>query len=116
MAIPVPLGLESGVIQNRDLSASSCKPGYEAWRARLHGVSHWKPVSDDTKQYWTAVLHRMIKMSGIATQGASYGTCWVTQYRLVSYDGHSWDLYREDGIVIVSREACILSPSYPRPK
>ncbi|KAM7444380.1 hypothetical protein ABFA07_007046 [Porites harrisoni] len=93
----VPLGLESGSFKDEDISASSFRPGYEAYNARLHGHSCWRPLSDDTQYYLTIPTQSIVNLTGIAIQGASYEACWVTQYSLQYYDGLSWTQYQVDG-------------------
>ena len=102
VSIPVPLGLESGSFKDEDISASSFRPGYEAYNARLNGHSCWRPLSDDTQHYLTIATQSIVNLTGIAIQGASYEACWVTQYSLQYYDGLSWTQYQVDGNKIVS--------------
>lgn len=95
------LGLESGIIGDGALTASSSKPGYEAWRARLHGSSYWKPDKDDTNQYFTVYLFNKINLTAIATQGAVNETCWITAYTLDALQD-TWIKYKENNVVKVS--------------
>ena len=74
-SVPVPLGLESGSIKDKDNSASSSRPWHEAYNVRLHGHSCWRPLSDDTQHYLTIATQSIVNLTGIAIQGASYEAC-----------------------------------------
>ena len=109
VSVPVPLGLESGSFKDKDISASSFRPGYEAYNARLNGHSCWRSLSDDTQHYLTIATQSIVNLTGIATQGASYEACWVTQYSLQYYDGLSWTQYQVDGNKRVSYIMIVVS-------
>lgn len=95
------LGLASGYIGDGALTVSSSKPGYEAWRARLHGTSYWRPDKDDTNQYFTVYLYNKINLTAIASQGAVNETCWITAYTLDALQ-NTWIKYKENNVVKVS--------------
>lgn len=99
------LGIESGYIGDRDLTASSYKPGYEAKKARLHGTSYWRPAQDDKNQYFTVLLHVKINLTAIATQGGD--TCWIIAYSLDAFQ-NTWIQYMENNVVKVSRTESFL--------
>lgn len=75
VSVAVPLGLESGSFKDEDISASSFRPEYETYNARLHGHSCWRPLSDDTQHYLTIATQSIVNLTGIAIQGASYEAC-----------------------------------------
>ena len=95
------LGLESGYIGDGALTASSYKPGYEPWKARLHGTSYWRPEKDDKNQFFTVYLHYKINLTAIATQGAE--TCWIRVYKLDAFHLSKWIKYKDNDVVKVSK-------------
>ena len=62
-----------------------------------------------TQHYLTIATQSIVNLTGIATQGASYEACWVTQYSLQYYDGLSWTQYQVDGNKRVSYIMIVVS-------
>ncbi|XP_051937688.1 coagulation factor V [Hippocampus zosterae] len=103
----VPLGMESGLIEDRHISASSVNSNwyFGAWSpffARLNkqgAVNAWQAKYRDMKQWLQVELPDVMKITGIVTQGAkSMGKeMYVTTYTLkYSDNGIHWRDYTED--------------------
>eukprot|EP00058_Branchiostoma_floridae_P012052 XP_002597540.1 hypothetical protein BRAFLDRAFT_78909 [Branchiostoma floridae] len=54
---------------NSQISASSHKTGYEAWRGRLSGSRAWEPASANTNQWLQVSFTTKTIITGIQTQG-----------------------------------------------
>ncbi|XP_068733139.1 EGF-like repeat and discoidin I-like domain-containing protein 3 [Montipora capricornis] len=76
------LGMESGAIPNNNISAFSEKPGYNAWKGRLHGSECWMAEENNRNQYITVSFTSEKTVNVIATHGAPNDECWVTSYRI----------------------------------
>ena len=85
--------MESGAILDKDIVASSNKPGYEPWKGRLHGRSCWMPSADKNSEYISVTLSGKVNITAIATQGAVTDRCWVTSYEIHYYDGSYFTRY-----------------------
>ncbi|XP_008326094.1 coagulation factor V isoform X2 [Cynoglossus semilaevis] len=103
----VPLGMESGLIENRRITASSVGSHwyYGPWApslARLNrqgAVNAWQAQRSDVKQWLQVELPHIKKITGIITQGAkTMGTeMYVTSYTLqYSDNGMHWKDYTDD--------------------
>ncbi|KAI8503383.1 hypothetical protein Bbelb_192040, partial [Branchiostoma belcheri] len=108
----VPLGMESGVIPDDNITASSIRGSpsvtdYKPYRARLNGVAGWGSWIADNNSIgeWLQVdLGEMKRVTGTSTQGRHWrNPNWVTSYKLLySADGSSWTTYTDgDGSEMV---------------
>ncbi|XP_026127337.1 venom prothrombin activator oscutarin-C non-catalytic subunit isoform X1 [Carassius auratus] len=103
----VPLGMESGVITDAQITASSVATHWYSgqwhpWYARLNKygtVNAWRAKNNDIQPWIQVELKDIKKITGIITQGAkSYGNeMFVTTYSLeYSEDGMRWTKYTDD--------------------
>ena len=74
--------MESGAIPNNNISAFSEKPGYNAWKGRLHGSECWMTKENKLDRYISVSFSSQKTVNAIATQGAPNDECWVTSYRI----------------------------------
>ncbi|PFX34020.1 Venom prothrombin activator oscutarin-C non-catalytic subunit [Stylophora pistillata] len=74
------LGMESGIIPDTDIVATSSKPGYEARKGRLNRPSCWMPRNNRNTETITVKFKHWVKIIAIATQGAPNDGCWVKSY------------------------------------
>ncbi|KAL9950767.1 hypothetical protein ACROYT_G043325 [Oculina patagonica] len=94
------LGLESGHIQNNQLSASSqfshqARPALARFNNN-DGLGGWCPDKNDKNPYLQVDLLTPHTITKLATQGAD--SSWVEQFTLTfSYDNISWFNYTVDG-------------------
>ncbi|XP_078678958.1 lactadherin-like [Branchiostoma floridae x Branchiostoma belcheri] len=87
----LPLGMENGDIEDNQISASSEKPGYEAYEGRLNGRRAWEANVSDSNQWLQVKFNNRIIITGIQTQGLWGGH--VKSYRLLYGD-------TEDGLSV----------------
>ncbi|CAB1421067.1 unnamed protein product [Pleuronectes platessa] len=103
----VPLGIESGLIGDHLITASSTATSWYSgpWRpslARLNKqgtINAWQAKYNDRSQWLQVELPQVKKITGIITQGAkSVGTeMYVMSYMLqYSNDGVNWNQYTDD--------------------
>ncbi|XP_062258155.1 coagulation factor V [Platichthys flesus] len=103
----VPLGIESGLIGDHLITASSTASSWYSgpWRpslARLNKqgtINAWQAKYNDMSQWLQVELPQVKKITGIITQGAkSVGTeMYVMSYTLqYSADGVTWNQYTDD--------------------
>ncbi|TMS06250.1 Coagulation factor V [Larimichthys crocea] len=103
----VPLGMESGLIEDHRITASSTASSWYSgpWRpslARLNRqgtVNAWQAKQNDMNQWLQVELQRVKKITGIITQGAkSLGNkMYVVSYTLqYSNNGRHWIPYSDD--------------------
>ena len=62
--------MESGIIPDINIVATSSKSGYEAGKGRLNRPSCWMPVSNRGTETITVNFKHGVKIIAIATQGA----------------------------------------------
>ncbi|XP_062856754.1 milk fat globule EGF and factor V/VIII domain containing b [Trichomycterus rosablanca] len=103
------LGMEGGGISESQISASSVHYGIlglQRWGpelARLNNkglVNAWTAASHDRKPYIEINMHRIMRFTGIITQGASrVGTAeYIKTFKVAhSSDGRLYTMYRGDG-------------------
>ena len=72
--------MESGIIPDADIVATSSKPGYEARKGRLNRPSCWMPRNNRNTETITVKFKHWVKIIAIATQGAPNDGCWVKSY------------------------------------
>ena len=72
--------MESGIIPDINIVATSSKSGYEAGKGRLNRPSCWMPVSNRGTETITVKFKHGVKIIAIATQGAPNDGCWVKSY------------------------------------
>uniref|UniRef100_A0A672TBP4 ferroxidase n=1 Tax=Sinocyclocheilus grahami TaxID=75366 RepID=A0A672TBP4_SINGR len=103
----VPLGIESGLIKDAQITASSVASSWYSgqwhpWYARLnkYGTTNaWQAKNNDMQPWIQVELKDIKKITGIITQGAkSLGNeMFVTAYSLeYSEDGKRWTKYTDD--------------------
>uniref|UniRef100_A0A671T5B0 ferroxidase n=1 Tax=Sinocyclocheilus anshuiensis TaxID=1608454 RepID=A0A671T5B0_9TELE len=103
----VPLGIESGLIKDAQITASSVASSWYSgqwhpWYARLnkYGTANaWQAKNNDIQPWIQVELKDIKKITGIITQGAkSLGNeMFVTAYSLeYSEDGKRWTKYTDD--------------------
>uniref|UniRef100_A0A8C1HZ00 Coagulation factor V n=1 Tax=Cyprinus carpio carpio TaxID=630221 RepID=A0A8C1HZ00_CYPCA len=101
----VPLGMESGLIKDAQITASSVASNWYSgqwhpWYARLNKLGTVNAWQNNDMQPWIQVeLKDIKKITGIITQGAkSFGNeMFVTAYTLeYSEDSKRWTKYTED--------------------
>ncbi|XP_067300231.1 coagulation factor V [Pseudorasbora parva] len=103
----LPLGVESGLIEDTQITASSVASSWYSgqwhpWYARLNKqgtVNAWQAKNNDIQPWIQVELKEIKKITGIITQGAkSLGNeMFVTAYTLeYSEDGKRWTKYTDD--------------------
>ncbi|CAH1265972.1 EDIL3 [Branchiostoma lanceolatum] len=92
----LPLGMANGHIEDNQISASTEKAGYEAYKGRLNGPRAWQAVMADSNQWLQVNFNTRTIITGIQTQGLWGGH--VKSYRLL-YGETEDDLsaYQETG-------------------
>ena len=101
-----PLGMENGSISDVQISASSkWNNRLGAERARLNGIKvqgklgAWRSGYNRLGQWLQVDLEKYTTVTGLATQGRSDYSQWVTKYRMqYSDDGVSFQWYKEQTI------------------
>ncbi|XP_078346809.1 EGF-like repeat and discoidin I-like domain-containing protein 3 [Oculina patagonica] len=99
-----PLGMESGLIPNSAITASSeLTPAYTAANARLNfkgkpgRVGGWIPRRQDRSQWLQVNFGKETEIMGIATQGYYNTLHYVESYTLqYSHDGSSFQQYQPE--------------------
>ncbi|TRY59321.1 hypothetical protein DNTS_033554 [Danionella cerebrum] len=103
----VPLGMENGVIEDSQITASSVASSWYSgewhpWYARLNkqGTTNaWQAKNNDIQPWIQVELKEIKKITGIVTQGAKAlrNEMFVTEYILeYSNDGKRWTKYTDD--------------------
>uniref|UniRef100_A0A8C2ID63 Coagulation factor V n=1 Tax=Cyprinus carpio TaxID=7962 RepID=A0A8C2ID63_CYPCA len=101
----LPLGMESGLIKDTQITASSVASSlyqWHPWYARLNKngtVNAWQAKNNDTQPWIQVDLKDKMKITGIITQGGkSLGNeMFVSAYTLeYSEDGKRWTNYTND--------------------
>ncbi|CAH1265975.1 DCBLD2 [Branchiostoma lanceolatum] len=88
----LPLGMANGDIEDNQISASTEKAGYEAYKGRINGPRAWQPDVVNTNQWLQVNFNNRTIITGIQTQGLWGGH--VKSYRLLYGD-------TEDGLSVV---------------
>lgn len=106
-ACPVALGMESGVILDSQISASSeYSANHAAHQARLHFKESgaikgsWSSLNNNDYQWLQVDLQQTTRVTRIGTQGRNSNEFnqWVTTYKLqFGEDGHTFTFYRRSG-------------------
>ncbi|XP_078595284.1 neuropilin-1-like [Branchiostoma floridae x Branchiostoma japonicum] len=92
----LPLGMENGDIEDSQISASTEKTGYEAYKGRLNGPRAWQADVANTNQWLQVNLTTRTIITGIQTQGLWGGH--VKSYRLLYGDTEDGlTMYKETG-------------------
>ena len=91
------LGMESGWIEDADVTASSLlNIRHDPGQARLHSNSAWMPLSSDANQILQIHFQDEANVSAVVIQGHPELNYWVTKYRVAfSLDGQTWRDYPE---------------------
>ncbi|KAI8495402.1 hypothetical protein Bbelb_268570 [Branchiostoma belcheri] len=90
-----PLGMETGTIQDNQLSAFSSHPRFGPVNARLNNNSEWRADANNQSQWLQVDLRKTTVLTGIQTQGQRTGRDrFVTSFE-VSYfdDGTDWTVF-----------------------
>ena len=98
-----PVGMESGLISDDQISASSqLDDNHAPQRARLNtkisGIRQggWLPLTNDFNQWLQVDLGSYTRVTRVATQGMNGYDQWVTKYRLqYSIDEITVTFYKE---------------------
>ena len=100
-----PLGMQSGAIQDDQITASSSSS--TAPRARLHGPSSWTATTSDQNGWLAVNLRSLDTITRVATQGDPTSDRWVTSYTLQHRENQAkpWVIYKESGRRRVSSTA-----------
>ncbi|XP_078684305.1 uncharacterized protein LOC144917851 [Branchiostoma floridae x Branchiostoma belcheri] len=95
-----PLGMESGTIQNHQITASSYRGGNIPEKARLNRNGQWLADVNNQSQWLQVDLLKRIVLTGIQTQGwenSNGRVRYVTEFVvLYSDDGTSWTSFPGD--------------------
>ena len=107
-----PLGMESGVISNTQITASSeLSDKYTAIYARLNQPNEsngaggaWIAAANDQNPWVEVNLYRQTVLTGVKMQGNPSSDKWVTKYKVnCSLDHAKWEYVPdENGITEVS--------------
>merc|ERR1712062_271457 len=95
---PKPMGVQSGLIPDANLKASSSKPTNQPVKARPMSASSWQPSPVDGNPYLEVDLGIKSSVHGIGTLGDPdrTKTCWVTKYLVkTSLDGTTWTTLKD---------------------
>ena len=100
-----PLGMESGLIKDAQITASSqYDANHAAIQARLNFLAGggkaggWSTRSNNPSQWIQIDLGRYTKVTQVVTQGRNAYNQWVTKYKLqYSEDGLHYRFYHEQG-------------------
>ena len=100
-----PLGMESRIIKDAQITASSqWDPNHAAIQGRLNFLAGggkqggWSARHNNPSQWIQVDLERYTKVTGIVTQGRNAYNQWVTKYTLqYSEDGATFVNYRLPG-------------------
>ena len=95
-----PLGMESEIITDAQISVSSSWWYWNPRRVRLKYYYAWRANTNDQNQWIQVDLGRYTKVTRVATQGGRYyrGFGWVTKFKILySLDGVLWQMYKEPG-------------------
>ena len=99
------LGMESGLIPDSDITASSEKNANTAaknGRLNYTSGSSWCAATSDSNPYLQIDLQTLHIICAVSTQGNSQADQWVKTYNLkLSTDGSTWTNYKEGGQVKV---------------
>lgn len=93
LACDEAVGIQSGDVDDKDISASSKRKDFNVLDA-------WCPAVIDRKQYFQVNLGDKTKVTKVSTQGRLGNLDrHVKSYRLYySMDGEEWKVYQSDGI------------------
>ncbi|XP_052027777.1 coagulation factor VIII isoform X3 [Apodemus sylvaticus] len=107
----IPLGMESKVISDTQITASSYFTNmFATWspsQARLHlqgRTNAWRPQVNDPKEWLQVDLQKTMKVTGIITQGVKslFTSMFVKEFFISSsQDGHHWTQILHNGKVKV---------------
>ncbi|XP_031220563.1 coagulation factor VIII isoform X5 [Mastomys coucha] len=107
----IPLGMESKVISDTQITASSYFTNmFATWspsQARLHlqgRTNAWRPQVNDPKEWLQVDLQKTMKVTGIITQGVKslFTSMFVKEFLIsISQDGHHWTQILHNGKVKV---------------
>ncbi|XP_048968295.1 coagulation factor V isoform X28 [Canis lupus dingo] len=106
-----PLGMESGKIENKQITASSFKKSWwgdywEPFRARLNAqgrVNAWQAKANNNKQWLQIDLLKIKKITAIVTQGCKSlsSEMYVKSYTIhYSDQGMEWKPYRQKSSMV----------------
>ncbi|KXJ10048.1 Lactadherin [Exaiptasia diaphana] len=95
---PPPFGMESGAIQNSQITSSSFASGYPPYSARLNNYyGAWCSSSLSTGEWLQIDLGNDKELLAIATEG--FFSSYVTSYYLMySFDKTKWYCFGYEGV------------------
>ena len=101
--IDLDLGMESGLIPDSNITASTEKNANTAAKnGRLNSGSSWCAETSDSAPYLQIDLQTLHIICAVSTQGNSQADQWVKTYKLkLSTDGSTWTDYKEGGQIKV---------------
>ncbi|EDO30628.1 predicted protein, partial [Nematostella vectensis] len=93
-----PLGMENqGILSTAMTSSSEIDGSHSASAGRLYGGSSWCSATSSSSEYLQVDLGRVVRVTGIATQGSPDEDKWASQYRLsYSNDSNTWTTVTSD--------------------
>ncbi|XP_063102700.1 coagulation factor VIII isoform X3 [Cavia porcellus] len=107
----IPLGMESKLISDAQITASSYFTNrFATWspsQARLHlqgRTNAWRPQVNNPKEWLQVDFQRTMKVTGIITQGVKslLTSMFVKEFLISSsQDGHHWTLFLQNGKIKV---------------
>lgn len=99
----LPAGLESGVILDAALSASSNFGGQGPDKGRLNDVSSWATFTiPEANSWWKVDLGAIVEIGDLYSQGSPIAAEWITGYQ-IDYnndDSAVWTLYNSGEILV----------------
>ena len=104
-----PLGMESGVISNTQITSSSeLNDTSTAIYARLNKLGKirgtygaWIAATNDKNQWVEVNLYRQTVISGVIMQGNPSSDMWVTRYKVeFSLDHDMWEYVPDENSII----------------
>ncbi|XP_048583976.1 uncharacterized protein LOC5501433 isoform X1 [Nematostella vectensis] len=93
-----PLGMENqGILSTAMTSSSEIDGSHSASAGRLYGGSSWCSATLSSSEYLQVDLGRVVRVTGIATQGSPDEYKWASRYRLsYSNDSNTWSTVTSD--------------------
>ena len=85
-----PLGMKDGSILDRQITASSEVPGFEAFKARFDGSSCWRSANSSLGEYLEVNLGREEYVKAVGTQADPLQDSWTEKYYLAFFLGLGW--------------------------
>jgi hypothetical protein len=77
---PYALGMDTNVIPDDNIVATSSIPGHEANMARPYKLSGWSPEVNDMNPCITIDHGSVVELHGFGSQGSESAACWAAAY------------------------------------